>query len=319
MENVYFETSAFNYLLNAISPDALFNTRELQTKKGRCLYVSPITLWEVMLAGEKSDYFVYFAQNIFSEKLLATPSELLTRYLLNDYLNNSVSYSIFTDAAIGDLWLKMASDSSIKFDYNHEDLITKTSFIRGISNKIHQIVQYPDSKLTDKYHDHIANVIHTYYECLLEDGFFPELDDAKYNKKIFYKTFLLFTFGLLLFKFDIYNQPVDDFWKRIDFEGKNLTEKISAFFEKYPLIFKRGPLLEITMMAYHQLQLGRNNRGLILDSFHMVYAPYMDTIITADDDFIELKRLEKHYNKKLHHIEEMHLNVVPFLSKKKKV
>jgi len=120
LEKVYFETSAFNYLLKSIRFESFLNTRELQRRRGRQLFVSPVTLWEAMLTGKDPDFLLFAAQNLFSEQMLAAPSEIIVRYLLNAYPENKVNYKIFTDLELGNIWGRMAHDNSVTFEYDKE-------------------------------------------------------------------------------------------------------------------------------------------------------------------------------------------------------
>ena len=45
-----------------------------------------------MLDNKKSDDLIFYAQNFFSEKLLATPTEIVIRYLTKAYPENKVNY-----------------------------------------------------------------------------------------------------------------------------------------------------------------------------------------------------------------------------------
>ena len=142
MSSWYFETSGFNYLLNSIDFESFLNTRELQHLKGRRLYISPITLWEVMLTSDeqKSDFLVFSAQNLFFKKMLATPTELMTRYLRYSYPENKIDYDIYTGLEIGEIWSRMTTDNSVRFDYSKSKLKAKTSMIRKISRNLHSII-----------------------------------------------------------------------------------------------------------------------------------------------------------------------------------
>jgi hypothetical protein len=315
LEKVYFETSAFNYLLKSIRFESFLNTRELQRRRGRQLFVSPVTLWEAMLTGKNSDFLLFAAQNLFSEQMLAAPSEIIVRYLLNAYPENKVNYKIFTDLELGNIWGRMAHDNSVTFQYDKEKLREKTKFLRSISTNLSSIVKYPTITPSDPNLQGVANIVHTYYECLYDDGFLPKREGKRYDLEILYKLFILIVLVFFILNLDLDSGVIEDFWRNVGLAENDETKRVMYIFEKYPELLKRGPLLEITIMAYHQLQLGRKNRGLIMDSFHMVYAPYVDTIISADQDFSELRSQEKHYSRKLVHISEINLREAPFISR----
>lgn len=316
MEKVYFETSAFNYLLEKIPFESFLNTRELQRMRGRLLYVSPITLWEMMLTADNPDFFIYSAQNLFSEQMLASPSEMIIRYLLNSYPANKVDYEIFSDLDMAEIWKRMAHDNSVTFNYDKNQLKQKTNLLWGISKNLGSIIRYPAVKPHDEFLQSIAIVVNTHFECLQRDDFLPNIDSARYDHRILYKVFVLIVFMIFILRIDIDNSATDKFWNNIGLGNDEANEKLIHIFENYPELFKCGPILEISIMTYHQLQSGKVNRGTILDSLHMVYAPCVNTIISSDSNFVDLKLKEERYKHKLKHVSELNFRETPFISKK---
>ena len=270
-----------------------------------------------MLTGDNPDFLLFSAQNLFSDNMLATPSEIIVRYLFNAYPENKVNYKIFTDLEIGNIWKRMAHDNSVTFQYDKEKLKGKTKFLRSISKNLSAIVKYPTIKLADPYLQNVANIVHTYYECLYDDGFLPKNKGTKYNQEILYKLFVLIILVLFILRLDLDSGVIEQFWHNVGIAEDEQTKRMMYIFEKYPELLRRGPILEITIMAYHQLQLGRKNRGLILDSFHMIYAPYVNTIISADKDFSELRAQEQQYERKLVHVSEINLKETLYFCEKK--
>jgi hypothetical protein len=317
-EKVYFDTSGFNYFLGNLQFECFLNTRELQALRDRELLVSPITIWELMLAGDDqdSDFLLFSAQNFFSKRMLAAPSEIILRYLRHSYPENSVNYGIFTELRVGRIWAKMTEDNSLKFEYDKEILTQKTNFLRRISKNISSILKYPAvvPQATDI--EHIAHVVNTFYECSLEDGFFEEVSGMKYDKRAFFKLYILFVLIIFVLRLDFEPEVMESFWKEEGLTDDQPTEKLMYIMEQYPELLKRGPLLELTVMAYHQFLAGSKSRGLILDSFHAIYTPYVDTIISADADFETLKQQESHYARKLVHVSELNLHERPYVSSK---
>lgn len=314
MEKVYFETSAFNYLLKNISFESIMNTRYLQHKRGRELLVSPVTIWEVMLTEGHHDFMIFAAQNLFSEHMLATPSEIVVRYLHNAYPENQINYRIYTDLEIGDVWRRMSHDNTVTFMYDKKKLRDKTKILWKISNNLPSILKYPAITPKDILMEHIAHIVFTSYDCLLNDGFLPKSEGMKYDHEILYKLFVLFILVLFILRLDIDCDVIEQFWNDIGIDYSDPIRRLIFVFEKYPELLKRGPLMEVTIMAYHQLYLGRKNRGLIFDSLHMLYSPYVDTIISADKHFKELRSQEMHYKHKLVHVSEINLREIPFIS-----
>lgn len=312
MSNWYFETSGFNHLLKLIDFDSFLNTRELQRLKKNELYVSPVTLWEIMLTNDdfQSDFLVYSAQNLFSEKLLATPTEIITRYIRNSYPENKVNYDIHTNLEIGALWSTMTTDNSIKFEYNKKHLKDKTSFIRKISKNLPSIINQSVSN-DEPWLVNLSKVINVHYECLREDGFLPET--SKYDGEVLFKLVVLLKMLFFVFRMDFDSSVIERFWED---EGcdKNPTNMLTHIDETYTELYRIGPLLEMAVMAYNQVNIGSTNRGLLLDCYHMIYAPYVDFIVTGDEGFDDLKKLDTRYSKKIIHVSEMNIHVSPYLT-----
>lgn len=310
----YFETSGFNYLLENIDFDSFLNTRELQRIKGRQLLISPITLWEVMLTKENSDFLIFSAQNLFDKNLLAMPSEIVTRYLQYAYPENKVNYPITTDLKIGELWANMTINNSIKFEYDIEKLKNKTLYLHKISKNLKSIINYTLNSNADATLKRISKVITVYHDCLKSDGFLKETKE--YKEELIYKLVILFVLILFILKLDFKSNVIDLFWEKENIDTSNPTTMLSYFFEKYPLVLSKGPILEMAVMAYNQMNLGKTNRGLILDCFHMVYAPYVSYIVTADKGFEKLTQIESRYKNKIIHVSGLNFSTTLYLSKK---
>jgi hypothetical protein len=209
----------------------------------------------------------------------------------------------------------MTKDNSIKFVYDKEKLKERTSLIRKISKNIIPILNDSDSLKDDEFLLGIAKITNVYYECLRDDGFLPEADGFEEDK--LFKLVIVFVLLIFIFNLDIESSTVNSFWNNTNVDTSNPTAKLTFFFEKYPLIFKRGPLLEMAVMAYNQVMLGKTNRGLILDCYHMIYAPYVSWIVTGDEGFANLKQIENRYNNKLIHVKELNFGIAPYIKRGK--
>ena len=312
MSNWYFETSGFNYLVGSFEFKTFLNTRELQELRGRTLYVSPITLWEIMLTSDNlhSDFLLFSAQNLFSEKLLATPTELIIRYLKNAYPENKINYDIYTELNIGKIWSKMTKDNSVNFEYSKSKLIKKTELIRNISNNLPSIIKGTIEQNKDGNLYRISEVLTVYFECLRADGFLP--NSTKYDEETLNKLVVLFAMLFFVLRLDLDSNVIVKFLGDEGVPIEDPTKILTYVFENYSELFKRGPLLEMAVMAYNQVKLGNTNRGLLLDCYHMIYAPYVDWIVTGDDGFNNLKSMESRYRKKIIHVSKLGIGESPY-------
>lgn len=315
MKKWYFETSGFNHLLRSLDFDVFLNTRELQLLNKNELCVSPVTLWELMLTSDdfKSDFLIFAAQNLFSKRLLATPTEIIIRYLTHAYPENKINYDIYTDLEIGDLWSKMTTDNSVNINYDKTNLVEKTSFIRKISRNLPSIV-YCNVSDSESWIVSLSKIVDVHYECLRDDGFLPST--SKYDGEILFKLVVLMKMLFFVFRMDFDSSVVEEYWKNIECDS-NPTKRLMYLDESYPELFRVGPLLEMSVMAYNQVSIGDTNRGLLLDCYHMVYAPYVDFVVTGDEGFDDLKKLESRYTNKIIHVSDMNIHAAPYVSLKK--
>jgi len=314
VERVYFDTSGFNYFSQRLDYRSFLGTRDLQKMRGRELFISPISLWEIMLtpSDETADFLVFSAQHLFSPDMLATPSELVVRYLKSAYPVNKVNYSFFTQLDIGHTWRRMTSDASVTYEYDKDALIAHSAFLRRLSTNLSRIIKYPQFPVSSAEIESTARVVQTVYECLENDGFLPLDSGERYDSVLLYKIAVLFVLVIFIFKLDFDPRVMEQFWTEIGIPATDLVARVMHVFEEYPRLLEHGPIMEMSIMAYHQLSLGVRNRGSLFDSMHMVYAPYVHTIISADDDFRTLRDAEPHYRRKLRHIDEIGLRAVPY-------
>ena len=318
VERVYFDTSAMNYFVRHLDYESFIGTRDLQMLRHRELFTSPIALWELMLTpdDETSDFLVFSAQHLFSPSLLASPRELLFRYLEHAYPENRMNYSFFTDLPMGDIWRRMAADPSVKFLWNRDGLEAGSGFIRRLGTNLAGIVRFPRHPISDEHVAAVAELVNTVYECSHNDGVIPKHDSTRYEVEVLQKIAVLFILLLAIWRLDFDSGAFKEFWGNVGIPDTDLISRLIYFLENYPELFNRGPILEMSIMAYHQLALGLRDRGVLFDSMHMVYAPYMHTILSADEDFRALRDAEPHYRRKLRHVDEINLRRAPYFAPK---
>lgn len=314
MKQVYFETSALNYLIDNISHDSLLGTRDYQRKKGFELILSPVTLWEILLTKDMlvADELVFYAQQVFTGNLLASPSEILVRYLINAYPENKTNYQIYSDSNLAKVWSDLAKDTSKNFDYSFDEVSSGAKFLRLFSKNIKYLVtkERDDSKL--EMLKRLKHIIYTCFETMKEDGFLDErAANNDFDEEIYHKIGILFVLLLLVFRADIVRETdLEEFWEKSPVDSSDPTKQLVFIFENYPQLFYIGPIAEMTVMAYHQVHLEKTNRGLIFDCYHTLYAPYVHCIMTADQGFSELGSKIEHYSKRILNISESGLREV---------
>lgn len=295
MHLIYFETSALNYLIKNVSHESLLGTREYQRTKNVEFVLSPVSLWEVLLSKDDNigDEIVFYAKQVFSEKLLASPSEIVVRYLTNAYPENKTNYRIDSIGEFAETWKRLANDTTRRFIVDPEELRKSAHHIRLISKNIRKIIIGDQGELQSDFLISLKNVIDTYYEVMKEEGVYDSrVNKNGYNEEIYYKLAILFVLLILVLRIDIVrDSDLQGFISSLPIDTDNPTVYLIYLFENYDQVFYTGPIAEMVMIAYHQVQLNKPNRGLIFDCYHNLYAPYVNYILTADQVFSELRRL----------------------------
>ena len=72
----YYETSFVNYLYDRYELNDIVATRAHQALKGNKLYISTVTIWEILLTGnvDRRKGLILLCQHLFEPVLLKSPS-----------------------------------------------------------------------------------------------------------------------------------------------------------------------------------------------------------------------------------------------------
>lgn len=319
MKLIYFETSALNHLIKNISHESLLGTKNHQNSKGVELIISPVTIWEMLLTKDEdlADKFIFYAQQIFSNNLLASPSEIIVRYLTSAYPENKNNYNTYSNSGLAKAWKKLVDDTTKNFIYDYDEIHGSAKYIREISKNINYLVKNGTTNNKSEVLAGLKKTIDTYYDVMKDDGFFDEkVAKNGFDEKIYHKIAILFVLLVIVLRSDIVRETdLKEFWRTSSIDENNPSDQLQYIFEKYGQIFYIGPIAEMTIMAYHQVHLDKPNRGLIFDCYHMLYAPYVNHILTADKGFYELADNIDHYNGRILYFPNMGLHEILYVSK----
>jgi len=118
---------------------------------------------------------------------------------------------------------------------------------------------------------------------------------SKYEQRRI-KTALVITFFLLCIGIELEKSHINKFWIPLGIDSVDNPSELRPFerleylVETLPLLFFRGPILEMSnMMALQREYGGKTNRGAMFDSMHAVYCYFSDNFITSDTHFTLLK------------------------------
>ena len=304
----YFETSAANHLIKNTPQEVIFNTRQYLERQGKAWLISPMTLWEFMLTGDELDTerLLFVAQRLFCTELLATPTELIVRYLQHAYPNNRGNYSYLSKTPLAAVWRRMTENDRVTLVYDKDALRDRTTLLRAASKGLPKILgAAPVEPISDEpIVTLLADTCNSVLYLLRQDGVELPSDDVVCRLVVVYVSLLL------VLATDIDD---DEFHRFRDEQGlaDNVTvDGMLFYFTAFPRLFWQGPILEMAVMAAHQFVAGRRDRGILLDGMHMIYAPYCDFIMSADSGFVSVRESYPFYAGRVFSLSEAETVVV---------
>lgn len=289
----YLDTSGLNFFADHVKDFDGFSL--LKKNLGFELYLSPITLWEVLLNSNESrrDYLVYWAQFNCAPELLKSPSELIIQYILKGcpLKDRKIFFADpYTKNEIGKTWTRIHKNIKYNIPVDFEELKERTKPMRDLSKKLKSII----TDMCNEEHDNYAkDPFHIAMQQVLVR---LEIDKApsKENERI-YKIALMFLYFTVCIGFELQTSVVRDYW-----EDKNIDDPFDRFdylLEQHPKLMVRGPILEMAIMANVQLSMENSkSRGMFHDCFHSIYCYYSHNFITGDAHFASLKGKYDHHS-----------------------
>lgn len=282
----YLDTSGLNFLADNIKDfDFLSAMKEYL---GFELFLSPISLWEILLnsSPERQDYLIYWAQFNCSNKLLKSPSEIITQYLKLGCPEKDRRFffeSPYSNLEMGVTWENIHGkiDSNIPMDEG--DIKERTAGMRELSKRLKGIVsdmsnESHENYENDPFHKSMIQVLKNLDRC----------DTLDIKTERTYKIALIFTFFIVCIGFELQNSAVRNFWSEEGIDDP--FERLDFIIEHYPTLMVRGPVLEMAIMAETQLQMENSkSRGLLHDCMHAIYCYYADNLLTSDSHFETLR------------------------------
>lgn len=292
MRNIFYvDTSGLNFLADHIKEFEAF--AELKKHLGFELYLSPITLWEILLNSnvDRKEYLIYWAQFNCAGNLLKSPTEIIIEYIMLGcpLKDRKIFFDApFTKMELGATWSNIHGKIDRTIPVDLDALKERTKPIRRLSKKLKYIVNGICDDVHDKYENdpfHLAMV--QALQNLDRSNTLSE-EDEKICKIV-----LIFIFFIVCIGFELQNNAVREYWDALKIQDP--FERLDYLVEKHPVLMIRGPVLEMAKMANIQFKMDNSkSRGLIHDCFHSVYCYYSDNLITGDAHFEYLRDEVKH-------------------------
>lgn len=285
--NIYLDTSGLNYFADNHSKELIDYMKSIGIK----FYISSSTIWEILLNSdnERRDELIYWGQVNCENKLLKSTSEILIDYYkLNCPEKNRLMFwkDPFTKLDIGKTWTDIHNDISRTFLIDLNELKDFTKATHDLSKKFKSII---NDMTAPTYENKESDYFYLSSKKIAKKLDFPWSKDYQSHFIIAsIITFFLFCIGVELDK-----SQIRYFWKEIEIESP--LDRLDYLIENMPLIFKRGPIAEMTFMVQTQMSMkSSKSRGLLHDCFHLIYAYFSDFFITNDKHFGEFRDVIKH-------------------------
>jgi hypothetical protein len=291
IKRIYYETSSVNYLFDNVFSNPNFSsiaTKKLQKQKGRKWQISNVTLWEIFLTKDRqrrNDLFD-FSRCLFYDTLISSPEEIIINYIKNGCPTIEGYYELDSKSLFAQEWTFACKELDYFFEPDREQLNSFTQHLRFLgdyfvkTNKGYLLKSYKD---LDEVSDKISGVfLNSMFDRLLK----LYVGDATEDEKNFISISLQVVMMILCYGIGFDQPTIEKFWN----EKKNTEplERLEIAVDKFPDIFFRGPLANITKMIMLQSK-GKTVRGMYFDSLHSIYTTYADLFITNDDHFLKFK------------------------------
>ena len=206
----YLDTSGLNFFADHVKDFDGFSL--LKKSLGFELYLSPVTLWEVLLNSNESrrDYLVYWAQFNCAPELLKSPSEIIIQYILEGcpLKDRKIFFAApYTKNEMGKTWTRIHKNIKYNIPVDFEELKERTKPMRDLSKKLKSIIT---DMCNEEYNNYAKDPFHIAMQQVLVR---LEIDKnpSKENERI-YKIALLFLYFTVCIGFELQTSVVRDYW-----------------------------------------------------------------------------------------------------------
>jgi hypothetical protein len=272
--------------------------------RGNRWYLSSVTIWEILLTSDekKKEDILYLSQQLFFEKLLCSPSELIIKYILKGCPLYENKFDIHSKSRLQHVWDDLCKDKNKTFIYDKKQLQTKTKHVQIISRQLFKIINriVIDSKPSD-FGSRLDLFLSSHTRRLRRKTAIINTDPEK-----LYKIALLFMLYILCMEADFDATPIKEYWK--DVGVSDTFKRLGYLLNKYEILTSRGPFMEMAITAFEQIRKNnKSTRGLFFDCLHSIYLPYVDIFLTYDNHFRNLSRIPHINYQKIYHFDELQI------------
>ncbi|MEA5295165.1 hypothetical protein [Vibrio parahaemolyticus] len=285
---LYLDTSGLNFLADKIKDTNFIASAKTYLEME--LYLSPVTLWEILLNSneKRRDELIYWAQFNCGSKLLKSPTEILIEYIQAGCPQSDKALfreQPFTAHEMGQTWEDIHQRHDLTIPIDFEDLKAATAAHRELSKRFKRIIENMCSRKDETY-DYEKDMFHI---AMLTTSDKLELSESvRLKHEVEFKIALVFVFFFVCVGFELQNDPLNKFW-----EPQKELDPVERFYfilEEYPSLMVGVPVLEMALMAKAQITMENcKSRGLVHDCMHALYSYYADYLLTGDEHFAKLR------------------------------
>lgn len=285
--NLYFETSAVNYLYDKVftnSDIGSIQTKELQVSKARKWQISIITLWEIFFtnnAERRRDLFD-FSRCLFYDDLIPTPEELITNYIRAGCPIEEKRYELRSKGLFSGHWQYACTNLDYFFEPEPIDIKSRNDAIRKLANTINVSENGYLLNFEPDFTNYQGRLDKAYLSYIQESVLQLTGSDKSEELKVLIAVTLQLTLIILCYGIGVDQPSIERFWNERG--NPNPMARLEYCLNDFPDIFFRGPIANIAKMTISQNK-GKRNRGLHNDSLHSIYVTYSDLFVTNDKHF----------------------------------
>lgn len=293
---IYLETSAVNFLADKYLGQDGKATKIFHSLKGTVFYVSPVTIWEILLTNDpgRREILIYYLQNIGHRELINSPSEFIVNYIQAGCPTVEKGYKVQSKSPISKTWTDISDNVNKTFIFEKNSINKMSKNIRDGFKKANKMIE--DIGITEVTLNEDQKSQYSLEQLLrmMKTVKYDEMTDI--NRKQFKISFILILI-ILCYGVGFEDTTVEKYWNKIGIKDTN--ERFQYLFVNYESLVYRGPFAVMSQMVLTQMEKGaKPTRGIFWDVLHSTYLVYTDMFFTADLHFKLLRDNNDHINYK---------------------
>lgn len=303
--NVYLETSAVNFLVDHHGPDDGKATRIYHGFKGTRFYVSPVTIWEVLLTQDeiRRERLIYYLQNIAHHEMIVSPGELIINYINAGCPKAERKYKLHSKLPMAEVWSDICENPAKSIRFGGKDIKQRSDAIRVVFKTASKLIE--DVGISNVAVDQVT-AVKIEFDRILNNLKGVDISDYSQEERKVLKISLVLLLLILCGEVNLEDDSIKDYWNRLGVDG--ITERFYYLISKQESLIYEGPFVVLAQMVNIQMSKGgKSTRGIFWDALHSIYLIYCEVFLTADAHFRMLRETGGFLYKKISYLPESRL------------